>query len=79
MSGEVGRGSSSGEGVFAACVPGQYYDEVSERQWHDVLGVLKVQRDRLDAAYLRRWAAVLGPTDLLRRAYAATGVPPLEG
>ncbi len=29
-------------------------DEVSERQWHDVLGVLRVQGDLLDGAYLRR-------------------------
>ncbi len=39
--------------------------EVSERQWNDVLGVIKVQRDLLDAAYLRKWAAVLGITGLL--------------
>jgi hypothetical protein len=42
--------------------------EVSERQWGDVLGVLRVQAGALDAAYLDRWAAVLGVTDLLRRA-----------
>ncbi len=43
-------------------------DEVSERQWLDVLGVLKVQGEALDGAYLRRWAAALDVSDLLRRA-----------
>jgi hypothetical protein len=32
-------------------------DEISDRQWRDILGVLAVQGDRLDLAYLRRWAA----------------------
>lgn len=43
-------------------------DEVSERQWSDVLGVLKVQLGRLDDEYLDRWAPVIGVTDLLARA-----------
>jgi hypothetical protein len=43
--------------------------EVSEQQWKDVLGVLKVQVGRLDEAYLDRWAADLGVQDLLARAY----------
>ncbi|MHB9034610.1 MAG: hypothetical protein ACYC6L_16375 [Anaerolineae bacterium] len=42
--------------------------EVSERQWLDVLGVLKVQQPQLDLAYLREWAARLGLHDLLARA-----------
>jgi len=41
--------------------------QVSERQWNDVIGVLRVQRD-LDLAFMRDWAARLAVTDLLERA-----------
>jgi hypothetical protein len=44
--------------------------EVSDRQWRDILGVLKVQGDRLDLGYLRRWAADLSVADLLEKALA---------
>jgi hypothetical protein len=44
--------------------------EVSDRQWGDVLGVLKTQAGRLDDAYLDHWAADLGVKDLLDKARA---------
>ena len=44
--------------------------EVSERQWSDVIGVLKVQAGRLDREHLTHWAAELKLTDLLERALA---------
>jgi hypothetical protein len=42
--------------------------ETSERQWRDVLGLLKVQRGALDLVYLRDAAAELKISDLLERA-----------
>lgn len=48
-------------------------EESSERQWRDVLAMLRVQGDRLDQSRLRRWATQLGVSDLLVRARAAVG------
>jgi len=45
-------------------------DEVSDRQWRDLVEVLEVQRGRLDRGYLERWAAEVGVDDLLAEALA---------
>jgi hypothetical protein len=41
---------------------------LSERQWNDVVGVMRVQRDALDLGYLKKWAYELGLSDLLEKA-----------
>ena len=42
-------------------------NEISDRQWQDILGVLKVQREQLDNGYLDRWATLLEVHQLLTR------------
>jgi hypothetical protein len=42
--------------------------EVSEQQWKDVLGVLQVQQDQLNRAYLERAAQQRGVGTLLKQA-----------
>jgi len=39
----------------------------SDKQWNDVLGILRIQSNSLDFTYLERWAASLNIDDLLRR------------
>ena len=43
-------------------------NEISDRQWQDILGVLKVQGEQLDNGYLDRWAPLLEVRQLLARA-----------
>lgn len=50
--------------------------EVSDRQWRDVLGILRVAGQSLDGHYLSRWAAELGVADLLDRARGEAGPLP---
>lgn len=42
--------------------------QVSERQWGDVIGVLKVQSDKINREYMKYWAGNLGVTILLEKA-----------
>jgi hypothetical protein len=42
--------------------------EVSDRQWRDVLAILRIQQARLNGTRLDAWASRLGVSDLLERA-----------
>ena len=48
---------------------------VSDRQWRDVLGIIKVQGERLDVAYLRNMARAAGLLGLVERAFEEAGRP----
>lgn len=45
--------------------------EISDRQWRDVLGVVKRRLSSLDVEYMRMWALTSGVDDLLERAFDA--------
>jgi hypothetical protein len=46
----------------------------SEKQWRDVLGILKVQAESLDCGYLTEWAERLGIIDALTQAITEAGM-----
>lgn len=46
---------------------------VSDRQWNDLLGVLKIQKQNLDKEYLLKWAQELKISSLLKQAFADSG------
>ncbi|VXD16797.1 hypothetical protein [Planktothrix paucivesiculata] len=46
----------------------------SQKQWRDVLGVLKVQGERLDFNYLNQWAEILQVQSLLELALQQAGL-----
>ncbi len=47
---------------------------VSGRQWQDVQGVMKVQGQKLDQAYMKKWALKLSVSELLDRALREAGI-----
>ena len=47
--------------------------EVSDRQWRDILGILKTRAGELDVDYLKKWANELKVSDLLERVLNETG------
>jgi hypothetical protein len=47
---------------------------VSDRQWYDLQGVLRLQAQHLDLAYLQRWAAEQDVAALLHRALDEAGL-----
>jgi hypothetical protein len=47
----------------------QMGNRISERQWIDTIGVIKIQGDLLDKKYLKNWAIKLDLIELLRKAF----------
>ncbi len=47
---------------------------VADRQWQDILGIIKVQGDLLDMKYLRYWTAELELSDLLEQILGEAGL-----
>lgn len=48
---------------------------VSDRQWRDIVGIIKLQKGALDHEHLARWSRELGVSELLRRACEDSGTP----
>jgi hypothetical protein len=53
-------------------------NRIGDRQWRDILGVLKVQAQQLDFAYLQQWAEHQNLLDLLNEAMLAAGLDRLN-
>lgn len=51
----------------------QLGNRISDRQWYDLVGVLKVRADKTDIEYLRHWADDQGVRELLERALDEAG------
>jgi len=49
-------------------------NRISERQWLDVIGVIKVQENSLDKKYLKTWAKKFNVFELLMDAFNDAGV-----
>ena len=50
-------------------------NEVSTKQWEDILGILRVRAGDLDQAYMQAWAQRLCVSDLLMRALREGDLP----
>lgn len=46
----------------------------SQKQWRDILGVLKLQKEQLDCGYLQEWGQRLKLTDILVQALRESGM-----
>jgi hypothetical protein len=49
-------------------------NRISERQWNDALGVLKVRGDAMDVSYMQKWARELGIEELLTQLLDDAGI-----
>jgi hypothetical protein len=49
-------------------------NEISERQWIDIIDVLKAQSGALDMLMLKTWAQKLDIADLLAKALEEAGI-----
>jgi hypothetical protein len=59
---------ASAEDVILAKL--RWFDQggrTSEKQWNDILGVLRVQGERIDWGYIEEWAPQLGVADLMAK------------
>ena len=48
--------------------------EISDRQWRDILGVLKTKAEQIDLIYLHHWAQILKVGDLLEKVINQSGL-----
>jgi hypothetical protein len=51
----------------------QMGNRISERQWLDIIGVIKIQGKSLDKQYLKKWAIELKLIELLKKAFIDAG------
>ncbi len=66
--------ASAEDSVLKKLVWYEMGNRVSDQQWKDVLGILKVQATALDLAYLRQWADTLKVSALLEQALVDAGL-----
>jgi hypothetical protein len=72
-SGETAYILSPEDAILSKLLWFQMGGEVSDRQWSDVVGMLNVQKGRLDMKYLIYWARELNITELFKRSLKETG------